>query len=131
MIHKGRRQNGNARRLSKRAHRPDTRDCLVSPPASPPVYVTRGTSCQSSSTKRARQVIDAWDNMGNTGETVYWDRATGYTRLRMMARKSGTHVHDGPVAHDVRPIDGRTVHTTQSASAREFVRQLRIERNNS
>lgn len=126
MVHVGRRHNGNARRLAKRATRPDRRDCLASSPASPPVYVTRGTSCQSASTKRALQVIDAWDNTGNTGETIYW--RDGYTHLRMMARKSGMHVHDGPAAHDVRVIEGRTENPIASTSAREFVRQLHISR---
>jgi hypothetical protein len=126
MVHV-RKQNGNARRLAKRATRPNRRDCLASPPASPPVYVPHGTSCQSASTRRARQVIDAWDNTSTVGETIYW--RNGYTHLRTMARRSGTHVHDGPVAHDVRPIDGNTVHNTASRSAREFVRQLRIEHN--
>lgn len=129
MVHTGRKMCGSARRLAKRARAPDARSVPYTGTRAP--YETHGTANVAKMTREERRMIDAWDNAGNTGETIYWDRVRHYTRIRMMARRSGMHVHDGPAAHDVRPLDGTTIHNTPSRSAREFVRQLNIERMNS
>lgn len=128
MVHTGRKQCGNARRIAKRVHAQDARSVPTQVPA--PTYEVRGTADVAKMTKRERQMIDAWDNAGTTGETIEFNRATRYTDIRVMARRSGMHVYDGKAAHDIRAIQGNTINPTVSASAREYVRQLHIERRN-
>ena len=126
MVHIGRKMCGNARRLAKRENAPATRS--VPTQTTPPTYEARGTANVAKMTMREREMIDAWDNTGTTGNTVVWNARTHCTALRMMARRSGMHVHDGLARHDVRVIEGNTVHPTVTRSAQEFVRQLHIER---
>lgn len=128
MVHTGRKMCGNARRIAKRATAPATRSVPTQVPS--PTYEARGTADVAKLTKRERELLDAWDNTGIVGNTVEWNKSTRCTDIRVMARKSGTHVYDGPVAHDIGPIRGRTENPIASTSAREFVRQLHIERRN-
>ena len=122
-VYRGRKQCGNARRLAKRAHAPDARSVPTQIPV--PTYEARGTACVAKITKQERIMLDAWDNAGTTGDILVW---RGYSKLHTLARQSGTHMCDGPVAHDIRAIEGNTVDPIANAGARGWVRQLHIER---
>ncbi len=127
MVHTGRKQHGYTRALAKRVHAPAIR--FVPWDGSFTPCAPHGTTVPAKMSKHDREMVDAWDNTGGTGNTVKYNRYTRMTELRMMARRSGMHVHDGPARHNIGPLKGSTVHESVSASAREFVRQLHIERN--
>lgn len=102
-VHKGRKECGRERMLRARKTRPPPRKVpsnIVQEPFTEP-----GFHEPARETRRARRLRTAWDNDGKTGDIITWNRATCMSNLHRLARKSGSHVHDGPARHDVRPIE--------------------------
>ena len=102
-VHKGRKEDGRARMLRARKSRPPPR--AVPSSIVQEGFVEPGFHEPARSTKRADRVVRAWDNDGVTGEIVTWDKDTCMSSLHKLARKTDSHLHDGPARHDVRPIE--------------------------